>query len=595
MCHHHPPIGQRLIRGQGNAVPPRASENQMWGGGTSPKQPTLNFQTEVILMHQQPRRLTRPLSLIVLILVLVVSCTPQTSETDRNETGGTDSVSSEAATIRIDTTGPLAPIDPRVLGTNLPAWLNPNRLSDPTFQSRAIASGTTVMRLPGGSWSNYYDWLACERAGQGIDPAAECYWPWAARPTDFIDFLQATGHTAMYTVNQNGTAQESAALVAFFNGDVNDTRAIGVDVRGRDWGLVSDWARLRRDNGNPEPLGITLWEVGNEIYGGKSGMGKDCVAWGWEDVWTCDGIEYVNGINSGPERRDGYLKFRAAMRAVDSTILVGAVGVPDQRAWNNWGNEVIAEAGDVMDFYSIHAYAYSSSPASDTEILAQPQSVWPDTMADIRAALDEHAAGRRVPIAVTEYNLFAMQEQDTDHLMDRAVNALFIADTIGQMMTYGVAMANQWDFAHGEGDAPTGYGLIRTDTFAFSPTYFVFPLWSRFGATMLPVTSSLPADTTLSVYAGKVDATTVSLLAINKTDQPIMAEIQLDGIDSVTGGSIDILQAESLESRDVTFNGVSAPADDLSDALPTTLANLGNPLSYTFAPYTITLLRLAVQ
>ena len=39
----------------------------------------------------------------------------------------------------------------------------------------------------------------------------------------------------------NGTAQEAAALVAFFNGDVDDSRTIGPDRNGRDWGTVGDF------------------------------------------------------------------------------------------------------------------------------------------------------------------------------------------------------------------------------------------------------------------------------------------------------------------------------------------------------------------
>lgn len=500
-------------------------------------------------------------------------------------------VAAQTATIRIDATSGGRSIDERVLGTNLPAWLNPTNFGNTTFRTRTVASGATVIRIPGGSWSNYYDWLACERNGQGIDSNAECYWPWASRPSDFIDFLQATGNEVMYTVNQNGTAKEAAALVAFFNGDVNDSRVIGIDVRGRDWLTVGHWARLRRDNGNPEPLGIKLWEVGNEIYGGDADSGNDCVPWGWENVWTCDGTEYANGMGSGNNRKEGYLDFRNAMRAVDSTIKVGAVGVPVQSDWNNWGNEVIAAAGNVMDFYSIHQYAYFNPPASYQEALAQPHGIWADMMQDVQTAFDRHAGGRRVPIAVTEYNLFSVQEQDTGDWMSRAVNALFMADTLGQMMTNGFAMANQWDLAHGEGGSPTGYGLMRADTFAYSPQYFVFPLWSRFGDEMLPVTSSLAADTTLSVYAGR-DGATLTVLAINKTGDAISSAISVDGVGNIMSGTADVMQADSLASKTVTFNGVSNPSDDLSNAPSQSLTNLGNPLNYTFAPYSITVLRL---
>ena len=46
------------------------------------------------------------------------------------------------------------------------------------------------------------------------------------------------------------------------------------------------------------------------------------------------------------------------MRKVYPSIMVGSVGIPEQGDWSNWGNEVIDEAGEVMDFYVIHQYAF---------------------------------------------------------------------------------------------------------------------------------------------------------------------------------------------------------------------------------------------
>ena len=502
--------------------------------------------------------------------------------------------SAAAATISFNINDAPTAIDGRILGTNLPAWLGTSRTENSTFIGRTLAAAPTIIRIPGGSWSNWYDWSNCEQNNV-------CPWDWGVlKPTDFINFIKATGSEAMYIINQNGTSKEAAALVAFFNGSTSDNTTIGVDVRGRDWGKVRDWAQLRSDNGNPNPLNVKYWEIGNEIYGGAAGNGTDCLDWGWEDVWTCDGTEYVNGIGSGANRKEGYLEFRDAMRAVDPTILVGAVGIPygnDPNFWvnyNNWGNEVIAAAGSVMDFYSIHQYAFFDPPATYQEALADPQTTWSAIMADLETSFDQHAAGRRVPIAVTEYNLFSVQDKDTGQLMTRAVNMLFMADTIGQMMEHGFAMANQWDLANGAAGNGTDYGLLNADSYARSPQYYVFPLWERFGAEMLPVTSSYDAATTLSVYAGKVDAGTVSVLAINKTGSGIAATIQIDGAASLASGTADVVQAASLDSQTVTFNGISNPSDDLSNAPPTTLTNLSNPLSYTFAPYSITLLRIAV-
>ncbi|MBK8987122.1 MAG: alpha-L-arabinofuranosidase [Chloroflexi bacterium] len=487
--------------------------------------------------------------------------------------------------LTIELTDDFHPFDARLLGSNLPAWLGTGRVEDPAFINRTIASGVSLMRIPGGSWSNYYDWAACE-----IDNL--CPWDWGVlRPTDFINFVRAAGVPAMYIVNPNGTPQEAAALVAFFNGAADDETVIGPDVRGRDWGTVGQWAQLRRDNGNPEPLSITYWEFGNEVYGGKEGT--ECLSWGWEDVWTCDGREYIQGLGSGAERQAGFLEFREAMRAVDRSIKVGAVGVPVQSDWSNWGNEVIEEAGAVMDFYIIHQYAYFEPPRSYEAALAQPQAVWQPMMADVQRAFDRYANGRRLPIAVTEYNLFSVQDQDNAQWMTRAVNMLFMADTIGQMATHGFSLANQWDLANGQAGNGTDYGLMNVDTLARSPQYYVFPLWARFGSRLLPVNSSFAADTTLSAYGGLMGDGRFSLLVINKTGEPITTDVAVNGgPPAFRSGLADVAVAPALDSQIVTFNGVSDPADDLSDAPSTPLAELSNPFSYTFPPYSITLLRL---
>ena len=123
----------------------------------------------------------------------------------------------------------------------------PSWSTDEGFRELAVASGTTLLRLPGGSWSNHYDWLGCELG----DPQ-RCDWTWAMRPSDFLGLLEATGLPAMWTVSINGTAEEAAAAVAFFNGDVDDDRPIGTDRNGRDWLTVGHWAQLRADHGHPE-------------------------------------------------------------------------------------------------------------------------------------------------------------------------------------------------------------------------------------------------------------------------------------------------------------------------------------------------------
>jgi len=381
----------------------------------------------------------------------------------------------------------------------------------------------------------------------------------------------------MWTVSPNGTSKEAAAAVAYFNGYITDTRTIGVDIRGTNWYTVGHWAALRAEAGYPEPIGIRFWEVGNEVYASRPDTGGAlCQPWGWENTWTCDGFEYVNGRGSGPSRREGYLEFRQAMKFVDPTIQVAAVGYEwpgtpsdGQGSWQTfagWGARVISAAGSNLDAYVVHPYSYFQPPADPAAVLSNPQSHWPAFLGAIRDAFNTYASGRQAPVFVTEFNLVSVQDQDNNQLMTRMVNALFLADSIGQAARYGVPIMAQWDLANGRASNGTEYGLMHEDNQYYrAPQYYVYPLWARFGAQMVPATSTLAEATQLSVYGGLVDADTVSLLAINKTNLPITLTIVVNGFGPITGGSVWKVESSGLLAQAVSYNGSTNPTDDLSE------------------------------
>ena len=70
---------------------------------------------------------------------------------------------------------------------------------------------------------------------------------------------------------------------------------------------------------------------------------------------------------------------------------------------------------------------------------------------------------------MTEHNLVVFLDGDNEQLMTKAVNAFYLAETIGQMATNGVTIANQWNLANGRGANGTDYGLIDAQTHQRSP------------------------------------------------------------------------------------------------------------------------------
>lgn len=492
------------------------------------------------------------------------------SEVDPPTTGSASATSvvgepsAAGAAISIDGSAEGTPIDDRVFGTNLPAWITPDILDDEEFQRATIESGTTLLRMPGGSWSNHYDWLGCE-----LEDDQRCDWTWAASPSDFIDFLRATDIPGSWTVSFNDTAQAAAAAVAFFNGDVDDDTVIGPDRNGVDWETVGHWAQLRSDNGNAEPIGIQLWEVGNEIFGASpESAGPGCVEWGWENVWTCDGASYV----AGDDEHDGYLAFHEAMTAVDPSIEIAAVGTADPAGWDGFGQEVIDGAGSALGVYVVHEYPFDESPDPETAIRV-PSETWPAGIESLRDALDGDVA-----IALTEYNLVSFEDGDTAASMTTAANGLFLAETLGALVEGGVEIANQWNLANGTAGNGTDYGMIRVDQgSALSPQYQAMAMWSQAGDELLPATGG---DDDVHVYATRHDDGTLSIIVVNLSAQDLTRTFDVGGVDGSWTARRETVRTDDLTATEM----VAEP--------PVDLGSVGQPLEATLPGWSINVIEV---
>ncbi|NOZ93247.1 MAG: hypothetical protein GXP47_00710 [Acidobacteria bacterium] len=202
--------------------------------------------------------------------------------------------------VRVHADQPLDTVDSLLYGLNhryphdgYGVWDAGAQRVHPEVIASSLEIGFPVARFPGGTVSSTYHWTG------GIGPPGQ-------RPTGILGFdgapvdnaygfdehmsyMEQIGATSNVVVNfGTGTAQEAAAWVAYANGAVTDTRRIGADRLGVDWGSVDQWAARREANQvrlgmTPHPYAIEYWEVGNELYGD------------WERSWTHDPIEYAAG------------------------------------------------------------------------------------------------------------------------------------------------------------------------------------------------------------------------------------------------------------------------------------------------------------
>ena len=137
-------------------------------------------------------------------------------------------------------------------------------------------------------------------------------------------------------------------------------------------------------------------------------------------------------------------------------------------------------AGENIDFYVVHNYG-SNGDVAPEDVLEIPGRDWPRITGDVRDGYADHGIDD-VPIAVTEHNLVAFFDGDDERLMTTALNAFYLAETIGQMAANGVTIANQWNMANGRAPTtgPTTAWSMPTPSCAARPIY-AMALWSRFG------------------------------------------------------------------------------------------------------------------
>ncbi len=238
-----------------------------------------------------------------------------------------------------------------------------------------------LLRWPGGNFVSGYHW----RDGVG---------PIDARPTlpnpawdglefnlfgtdEFVAFCRAVGCEPMICANAgNGTAQEAAAWVEYCNGAVD-----------------TPMGRLRAENGHPDPYDIRLWEIGNEIYGH------------WQVGWTTSGGNV-----------DRYLRFRAAILAVDPTVHVLGCGYGNEPD-SEWDHQLIDEAAETLQTITDHILTGGSvNSETDPVELYQAFMGYPSVLEQRYRDLEARMRQAGIPqphLAITELQLFAHFQGET--------------------------------------------------------------------------------------------------------------------------------------------------------------------------------------
>jgi hypothetical protein len=201
----------------------------------------------------------------------------------------------------------------------------------------------------------------------------------------------------------------------------------------------------------------------------------------------------------------------------------GPVGYPTDSTGMNWMEGFLQGAGGEVDIVSIHRYPFGEPPATAATLLADPPS-W-TTMMDNLAAQVRRAAGRDIPLAVTEANSDWTGRIDSESGTDSHLNAIWWADVLGRLIRGRAQLVAQFCLGAISQQGIGMFGPIAYDA-GPKPIYQVYKLYHLFGTELIHAASD---DDTLPIVAARRDARTLTVIVINHAALPRSAPIAIEG------------------------------------------------------------------
>jgi alpha-N-arabinofuranosidase len=301
-------------------------------------------------------------------------------------------------TIALDTRRRIAPIDPLIYGNFIEhlgrciyggVYEPGSPLSDERGFRQDVIEQTrrlrvTNVRWPGGNFVSGYHWMdgigPQEQRPKRMDLAWHVVEPNQFGTDEFIEWCRAVPTEPFICVNMgSGTMDEAQAWVEYCNGRED-----------------AHYANLRRENGHPEPYGVKLWGLGNEVSGG----------------WQI-------GHKSAERYAEDALEFAKVMKWTDPQIKLIACGSCMQNAEDmTWNRVVIEKLADICEYLSIHMYVNNneSNYANYMGTTAHIERFIGAARGLMAGATYHRQGASRMKISFDEYNAWPGGEKLEPHL-----------------------------------------------------------------------------------------------------------------------------------------------------------------------------------
>lgn len=331
-------------------------------------------------------------------------------------------------TLSTDTIGKISKY---VFGNAIAAWMG-NNTGNSTFIQNVQALNPSLIRFPGGSWSDIFFWNGKptdipDSIYNGTTSKKEKFYPisgkndWPTTVDNYYKLRQQTGSQGLITINygyaryglNNKPAEQAAHLAA-------------------------DWVRY--DKGRTK-----FWEIGNENAGP------------WEAGWM---IDVNTNKDAQPRIITGQLygqhfkifadSMRAAATEIGATIYIGCqvLHIDGSTSWNNvdktWNSGVFNEVGDAADFYVMHNYFGSAATIENLLSVAETE---PKKNIDF---INQDIANKKAfakPVALTEYNMNDVKNINTGI---SCINGMQEVILFNELIKNNFGLSARWLLATGE-------------------------------------------------------------------------------------------------------------------------------------------------
>jgi alpha-N-arabinofuranosidase len=377
---------------------------------------------------------------------------------------GTAAADRFSASVAVDTSRALGRISSEIYGQYLEhvqveeeciypsIWDDKSRFADAIGLRKDVIAAAKdlsvpIIRWPGGCFADVYHWE------NGIGPRK-------LRPTltnghykaskethqfgtdEFLNWSEQLGSKRYINVNLgSGTLDEALRWLEYCNG-----------------GPETPQGKRRAANGRKEPYGVTHWGIGNETWGS------------WE-VGHSDAPTYARNLATwAPE-----------MKKQDPSIKILGVG-SSEGADPKWDREVLQQAGEAIDYLTLHVYAHSTeNAANEYDAVVFTPSYFDFRFRNMIQTLDAYKAAtgstRDIRVSVDEWNIRhydgkKLLRREPRHMQD----ALFVSGVLNVMLRHSprIGMANYVFLVNGH--APL---LVNADQVVKTPLYHVFQQYGR--------------------------------------------------------------------------------------------------------------------